>query len=63
MAKGTRHKHSNDTTRGTYWESEIIVLKSMLKDSFPVCRIAEVLNREVDQVSKKIQQMKQGGLI
>ncbi|ATU46297.1 hypothetical protein CS557_12720 [Acinetobacter junii] len=62
-AKGKRHKHTNDTTRVFYWESEIVVLKSMYQEKYPICRIAEVLNREVEQVSKKIKHMQKRGLI
>lgn len=62
-AKGKRHKHTNDITRGYYWDSELIVLKSMHQDKYPPCRIAEVLNREVEQVSLKIRKMQKRGMI
>ncbi len=50
-------------TRGGWWPCEEKVLLSMLKDHYPVHRIAEVLQRDRMGVHAKINVMKRQGLI
>ena len=50
-------------TRGGWWPCEERVLLSMLKDNYPVHRIAAVLHRDRMGVHGKITVMKRQGLI
>ncbi|WP_198078243.1 hypothetical protein [Acinetobacter calcoaceticus] len=59
--KGGRPKHNFRRTRGTWWESEVTVLKSMLQDNFKVPYIAEVLDRDTNCVHTKINYLKTKG--
>lgn len=49
------------TTNGYWWQSEIIVLESMLNDRKPLGEIADVLDCPIERVRKRVELLKRKG--
>ncbi|QHH99209.1 hypothetical protein [Acinetobacter dispersus] len=58
---GGRPRLSFRRTRGGWWDSEVIVLKSMIKDNYKVPYISEVLDRDANCVHVKIKYLRVKG--
>ncbi|WP_336982745.1 hypothetical protein [Acinetobacter modestus] len=59
--KGGRPRSKFRRTRGNWWDCEVTVLKTMLRDKFKVPYISEVLDRDANCVHTKIKYLQMKG--